>query len=103
MRYLRTGELHIPRYVCGPAAKVELEFWGIPDTIIERCCYSHYNAFNSTLKALNRLEKDRYGSFDFPEESHDTRNVTKWHRFRRHTSLILNHPETSTSAKVNKC
>jgi hypothetical protein len=57
----------MPRYVCGPAAKVELEFWGIPDTIIERCCYSHYNAFNSTLKALNRLEKDRHGSFDFPK------------------------------------
>jgi hypothetical protein len=91
------------RYVCGPAAKVELEFWGIPDTIIERCCYSHYNAFNSTLKALNRLEKDRHGSFDFPEKSHDTRNVTKWHRFRRHSFLILNHPETSTFAKVNTC
>jgi hypothetical protein len=58
----------MPRSVCGPAAKVELEFWGIPDTIIERCCYSHYNAFNSTLKALNRLEKDRHG---YPEESHD--------------------------------
>ena len=93
----------MPGYVCGPAAKVELEFWGIPDTIIERWCHSHYNAFNSTLKALNRLEKDRYGSFDFQEESHDTRNVTKWHRFRRHTSRILNHPETSTSAKVNRC
>ena len=93
----------MPGYVCGPAAKVELETWGILDTIIERCCYSHYNAFNSTLKALNRLEKDRYGSFDFQEESHDTRNVTKWHRFRRHASLILNNPETSTSAKVNKC
>jgi hypothetical protein len=93
----------MPGYVCGPAAKVELEFWGIPDTIIERCCYSHYNAFNSTLKALNRLEKDRYGSFDFQEESHDARNVTKWHRFRRHTSRILNQPETSTSAKVNRC
>jgi hypothetical protein len=93
----------MPGYVCGPAAKVELEFWGIPDTIIERCCYSHYNAFNSTLKALNRLEKDRYGSFDFQEESHDTRNVTKWHRFRRHTSLILIYTESPTSTNVNKC
>ena len=90
----------MPRYVCGPAAKVELEFWGIPDTIIERCCYSHYNAFNSTLKALNRLERDRHGSFDFPEKSHDKKNVTKWQIFLRHTSLILNHSETSTSSKV---
>ena len=57
MRYLGTGELHMARCMCGPAAKVEFEFWGIPDTIIEKCCYSHYNAFNSTLKALNRLEK----------------------------------------------
>jgi hypothetical protein len=90
----------MPRYVCGPAAKVELEFCGIPDTIIERCCYSHYNAFNSTLKALNRLEKDRHGSFDFPEKSHDSRNKTKWQKFQRHASQILNHPDTSTSAKV---
>ena len=93
----------MPRYVCGPAAKVKLEFWGIPDTIIERCCYSRYNVFNSKLKALNRLEKDRHGSFDLPEELHDTKNVTKWHRFRRHIFLIINHPETSTYAKVNKC
>jgi hypothetical protein len=90
----------MPRYVCGTAAKVELEFWGIPDTIIERCCYSHYNAFNSTLKALNRLEKDRHGSFSFPEKSNDSPNTTKWQKFQRHASQILNHPDTSTSAKV---
>jgi hypothetical protein len=53
----------MPRSVCGPAANVELDVWGISDTIIERCCYSHYNTFNSTLKALNPLEKDRHGSF----------------------------------------
>ena len=76
----------MPRYVCGPAANVELEFWGIPDTIIERCCSSHYNAFNSTLKALNRLEKDHHGSFNFPEKSHDSRNTTKWQKFQRHAS-----------------
>ena len=90
----------MPSCVCGPAAKVELEFWGIPNTIIERCCYSHYNAFNSTLKALNRLEKDRHGSFSFPEKSNDSRNTTKWQKFQRHALPILKHPDTSTSAKV---
>jgi hypothetical protein len=32
----------MPRYVCGPAAKFELEFWGIPDTIcnvVNICLY----------------------------------------------------------------
>jgi hypothetical protein len=64
----------MPRYVCGPAAKVELEFWGIPDTIIGRCCYYHYDAFNSTLKTLNRLEQYRHGSFDF-RKSHMTHDM----------------------------
>jgi hypothetical protein len=90
----------MPCYVCGPAAKVELEFWEIPDTIIGRCCYTHYNAFKSTLKALNRLEKDRHDSFTFPEKSHDSRNTTKRQKFQRHASQIINHPDTSTSAKV---
>ncbi|VDI00093.1 Hypothetical predicted protein [Mytilus galloprovincialis] len=100
LNYLRTGELHMPPYMCGPAAKLELEFWGIPDSIIERCCYTHYNAYNSTLRALNRLEKDRHGSFDYPVDTHTTRKMSKWKRIRSKASIILNHPERSKSAKV---
>ncbi|CAG2239110.1 KCNC1 [Mytilus edulis] len=100
LNYLRTGELHMPPYMCGPAAKLELEFWGIPDSIIEKCCYTHYNAYNSTLRALNRLEKDRHGSFDYPDDIHTNKKMSKWKRIRSKASIILNHPEKSTSAKV---
>jgi hypothetical protein len=79
----------MPRYVCGPAAKVELEFWEIPDTIIGRCCYTHYNAFKSTLKALNRLEKDRHDSFTFPKSHmiHEIRQKGRNFRDMHHKLL----------------
>lgn len=55
LNYLRTGELHIPSYICGPAAKMELEFWGVMPKKIERCCWTNYNDWNSTLEALNQV------------------------------------------------
>ena len=36
LNYLRTDELHLPSYMCGPAAKTELAFWGVPPSKIER-------------------------------------------------------------------
>lgn len=76
LNYLRTGELHIPSYICGPAAKNELEFWGVKPSKIERCCWTNYNDWNSTLAALEQLEKDRTGSM-MPEEvdKHRIQNI----------------------------
>ena len=92
----------MPPFICGPAAKTELEFWGVPDSIIEKCCYSHYNSYNSTLKALTQLERDRHGSFDYSEddEGEHNRNLSKWEKFRHRATVVLNHPETSSLAKV---
>lgn len=102
INYLRTGELHMPPFICGPAAKTELEFWGVPDSIIEKCCYSHYNSYNSTLKALNQLEKDRHGSFGYNEDDNkeNARHLPKWKRLRNMAAVLLNHPEASKPAKV---
>lgn len=100
LNYLRTGELHLPTFICGPAVKNELEYWGIPDTIIERCCYSNYNSYKSTLKALNQLEQDRKGSFRLSEEENQTQPVSKLERFRLSVSLIVNQADSSITAKV---
>jgi hypothetical protein len=29
LNYLRTGELHIPTFLCGPILQREFEYWGI--------------------------------------------------------------------------
>ena len=36
LNYLRTGELHVPTSMCGPALQSELVFWGIEELDIER-------------------------------------------------------------------
>ncbi|XP_052268833.1 potassium voltage-gated channel protein Shaw-like [Dreissena polymorpha] len=56
LNYMRTGELHLPSYICGPAAKLELDFWGVPEQIIQPCCWINYNEGNSTKDALKRLD-----------------------------------------------
>ena len=100
LNYLRTGELHLPTFICGPAIKNELEYWRIPDTIIERCCYSNYNSYKATLEALNQLEQDRKGSFRLSEEENQSQPVSKLGRFRLSVSLIVNQVDSSITAKV---
>lgn len=90
----------MPTYICGPAIKNELEFWGISDTDIERCCNVGYNSYNATLEALNQLEKDRKGSFLLLDDK-DTGSASKLERFQIEASMVLNQPESSTLAKVS--
>jgi hypothetical protein len=99
LNYLRTGELHLPTFICGPAIKNELEYWRIPDTIIERCCYSNYNSYKATLEALNQLEQDRKGSFRLSEEENQSQPVSKLGRFRLSVSLIVNQVDSSITGK----
>ena len=35
----RTGELHLPKHLCGLTIKRELEFWEIPPEAVRECCY----------------------------------------------------------------
>lgn len=38
----RTGELHIPRDICGSLVKRELEFWEISPSYLSPCCWKTY-------------------------------------------------------------
>ncbi|XP_052821213.1 potassium voltage-gated channel protein Shaw-like isoform X2 [Mya arenaria] len=99
LNFLRTGELHLPSYLCGPAAKMELEYWGILPNRIERCCWTNYNDWNSTLKALDQLEDDRKGSAMSYEEDKD-KPPTLWTKLKPQVWNFFECPETSRSAKL---
>ncbi|XP_069102246.1 voltage-gated potassium channel KCNC1-like [Argopecten irradians] len=99
LNYLRTGELHLPSNICGPAAKAELAFWQLPDDVIERCCWTDYNSWNATLNALNQLENDRKGSLLDSTESEEQGRTT-WTKWRPRLWAILNDPASSRIAKV---
>lgn len=35
----RTGELHLPSYICASVIQKELEFWKIPESLVWDCCW----------------------------------------------------------------
>jgi hypothetical protein len=98
LNFLRTGSLHIPSYVCGPAAKNELAYWGINDRELARCCWNNYNSWNSTLDALNQLERDLKGHDATKVKDHDD---TRWGKWQLKISALLNNPKSSISAMVS--
>lgn len=76
------------------------QFWGVSDDIIQRCCWSHYNSWNSTLEALMQLEKDRKGSMDEYTSSKGRLKGTAWEKLQTKLWKILNKPNSSRTAKV---
>ena len=99
LNFLRSGELHLPSNICGPAAKTELEFWGIAPNKIERCCYINYNEWNSTQDALKRLERDRKMSL-IPRGAQIDAHGSCLSKWRPILWRVLNRSTSSFAAKV---
>lgn len=55
--YYRTGELHLPKQVCGAAIRNELEYWQIPSTSISDCCVSSFFKFEDEIELSKNLRK----------------------------------------------
>ncbi|XP_060557754.1 potassium voltage-gated channel protein Shaw-like isoform X2 [Ruditapes philippinarum] len=99
LNYLRTGSLHLPSFICGPSAKLELEFWGVRQQKIEQCCWINYNEWNSTQEALKRLEHDRKVTTMLPLEAIEGES-TFWKRWRPVVWRFMNRTNSSRGAKV---
>lgn len=98
LNYLRTGELHIPLYVCGPAAKMELEFWGVTPNKLQRCCWTCYNDGNTTTEALNQLDEDRRNSLMMMDTN--SQNEHYWKALQLKIWQTLDNQVTSFPAKL---
>lgn len=55
--FYRTGELHLPKQICGASIRNELEFWQIPSTSIADCCVSSLFKFEDEIELSNKLRK----------------------------------------------
>ncbi|XP_055863054.1 potassium voltage-gated channel protein egl-36-like isoform X2 [Biomphalaria glabrata] len=99
LNYLRTGELHIPTNMCGPALQNELEFWGIEESDISRCCWTQYNTWKTQCRSLEKLEYDRKFSTTQQVPSVDE-DSSCWVRFRSKIWTFLQDPGSSRKAKV---
>lgn len=55
--FYRTGELHLPKHVCGAAIRNELEYWQISSSSISDCCVSSLFKFEDELEVTNNLRR----------------------------------------------
>lgn len=58
LNYYRTGKLHVPSDICGPAFEDELAFWGIDEKQIESCCWGTYSQHRDAQMTLEELKLD---------------------------------------------
>lgn len=99
INYLRTGELHVPASVCGPALKKEFQFWGVDELDIARCCWTQYNTWNTQSKSLEKLDKNRKYSMTTSEEEL-MKIESNYQKFRAKIWNFLYDPGSSRGAKV---
>ncbi|CAI9732656.1 potassium voltage-gated channel protein Shaw-like [Octopus vulgaris] len=97
LEYQRTGVLHIPVNVCGKVARQELEFWGIDESCIEKCCWSTFDSWNSTYDALKQLEEAQNRTFNQYTESKIA--GMKYGKMRAAIWNFLSNPRSSNGAK----
>lgn len=101
LNYLRTGELHLPTYLCGPALQREFEYWGVQEMDIERCCWQPYNTWKTQNQSLEKLEYDRKRSTTLKELEEDRKSASCWKRSRAKVWNFLQDPNSSCCAKVS--
>lgn len=117
LNYYRTGRLHIPADVCGPAFEEELLFWGIDEKQIESCCWGNYSQHRDAQQTLVELkidsnfekndEESEYGDdvgstagkFGITELEEKT---SKWERIKPKLWAVLNNQSSSIAAKVSR-
>ena len=116
LNYYRTGKLHTPSDVCGPAFEEELAFWGIDEKQIESCCWGGYSQHRDAQHTLEELRIDtnfdnddtdieagQFGStaekFGIMENEEDSKS--RWERLKPKIWSVFNDRSGSRAAKVN--
>jgi len=114
LNYYRTGKLHAPTDVCGPAYEDELAFWGIDEKQIESCCWGGYSQHRDAQQTLEELKIDTaphqpegndsdFGStaekFGILEDVEV--KLSAWQKLRPKVWSLLDDPHSSTAARVS--
>lgn len=115
LNYYRTGKLHTPSDVCGPAFEEELAFWGIDEKQIESCCWGGYSQHRDAQHTLEELRIDTNFEND-DDDLHDqelgntaekfgimeseVKGRSKWEKLKPQMWSVLNSQSGTRTAKV---
>ena len=109
MDFYRTGELHMPHCLCGPAMKKELDYWGIEDSSFATCCWRAYKKYDYERHTLKVLEKalddkvsdDENEDIPLPSSARESQ-VCKRPQWIKRLWKFLDKPQSSKAAQVNR-
>ena len=102
LNFYRTGKLHTPADMCGPAFEEELTFWGIDEKQMEPCCWETFTRHREAEENLKNFEGP--GFDDLREERRKSvrtkRNNSCLDRYYDIIWKILDDPHSSKGAKI---
>lgn len=90
LNLLVTGNLHVPRQVCGALLREELSFWEIGNGNVSKCCWRQYFQHEDDMSVLKDLIDNEDSNSAWIEG--ETLKERIW--------LVLNSPGSSKFAKV---
>lgn len=102
----RTGSLHLPKDVCGIQFQKELEYWGIPPTMISNCCWETYYKPMDDIELFEYLSEEfcqpEMKSVKYESVATDQKNIiSHCNAWRKRIWVFLMNPNSSIYAKVN--
>lgn len=103
LNFVQGRSLHLPSNACVGELIEELEFWGINQSQISKCCLSKVITFQDDEKALKILEKDQEKKVNEKDKLMclvDGKH--SWKKMQARGWLILEEPRTSLTAKVGR-
>ncbi|XP_061197927.1 potassium voltage-gated channel protein Shaw-like [Saccostrea echinata] len=93
LNLLVTGNLHVPKHICGALLRDELSFWEIETGNVRECCWRQYFQHEDDMAVLNDLIQHE-----------DLKNSwTECETVKERVWLILNNPGSSKLAKTWYC
>jgi hypothetical protein len=90
LNLLVSGNLHVPKHICGALLREELSFWEIKTDNVRECCWRQYFQHEDDMAILTDLIQN-----DDTQES-----GTEGETLKERIWNILNHPGSSKLARV---
>ena len=92
LHFLRSGELHAPKDLCGLVFQSELEYWGIDAHLMKECCWIRYCSDLENMKSLRAFHRSHF--------KNTPADITT---ARGRLWTFLNDPNSSKGARVGSC
>ncbi|KAL5016773.1 hypothetical protein ScPMuIL_006362 [Solemya velum] len=89
----RHRELHFPKYVCAMKMRNEMQFWGIPQSYMSRCCWKTFYEVDEDIDILDKLAVSSDGKASDVESKN----------FKERVWVFLDDPSSSQAAKIWHC